>query len=94
MPTNCQGPAAHVCASPLKCLLWLSDCQSSSVLTVPCVVYTGQQFSTRVDVLSKEFVAELEKLQVRHICMFHLVHSCRCCCIVQGRDLVCRGETV
>jgi predicted unusual protein kinase regulating ubiquinone biosynthesis (AarF/ABC1/UbiB family) len=26
----------------------------------------GQQFSTRVDVLSKEFVAELEKLQVGH----------------------------
>jgi predicted unusual protein kinase regulating ubiquinone biosynthesis (AarF/ABC1/UbiB family) len=24
----------------------------------------GQQFSTRVDVLSKEFVRELEKLQV------------------------------
>jgi len=30
----------------------------------PTFIKIGQQFSTRVDVLSQEFVKELEKLQV------------------------------
>jgi predicted unusual protein kinase regulating ubiquinone biosynthesis (AarF/ABC1/UbiB family) len=32
----------------------------------PTFIKIGQQFSTRVDVLSPEFIKELEKLQVRH----------------------------
>lgn len=34
----------------------------------PTFIKIGQQFSTRVDVLSQEFIKELEKLQVRVGC--------------------------
>lgn len=38
-----------------------------------CVPQIGQQFSTRVDVLSPEFVQELEKLQVRVLKSFSIL---------------------
>lgn len=39
------------------------------------MVQIGQQFSTRVDVLSKEFVSELEKLQVRRTSLSRLMQT-------------------
>lgn len=57
------------------CVEFVVDTSALAVLLWACVslqfIKIGQQFSTRVDVLSPEFVKELEKLQVggegRHI---------------------------
>lgn len=43
----------------------------------PTFIKIGQQFSTRVDVLSPEFVKELEKLQVIHRCCWLNISSVR-----------------
>lgn len=53
----------------------------------PTFIKIGQQFSTRVDVLSPEFVKELEVLQVRLLLLllWWPVHACR----VYQRVLCC-----
>lgn len=47
----------------------------------PTFIKIGQQFSTRVDVLSPEFVKELEKLQV-----CNKLHAAVHCCIVHHNN--------
>ena len=53
--------AARVVERRQRLAAWLRE---GLVRLGPTFIKIGQQFSTRVDVLSKEFVAELEKLQV------------------------------
>lgn len=53
-----------------KLAIWVRE---GLVKLGPTFIKIGQQFSTRVDVLSPEFVKELEKLQVRatiHLFLF------------------------
>lgn len=54
-------PAA-VSARKKELAIWLRE---GLVKLGPTFIKIGQQFSTRVDVLSPEFVKELEQLQVR-----------------------------
>jgi predicted unusual protein kinase regulating ubiquinone biosynthesis (AarF/ABC1/UbiB family) len=49
-------------AAAAAAAVWLRE---GLVRLGPTFIKIGQQFSTRVDVLSPEFVKELEKLQVR-----------------------------
>lgn len=51
-----------VSARKKELAIWLRE---GLVKLGPTFIKIGQQFSTRVDVLSPEFVKELEKLQVR-----------------------------
>ncbi len=65
---------ARVVERRQKLAAWLRE---GLVRLGPTFIKIGQQFSTRVDVLSKEFVAELEKLQVQYF-----PHSC-CWCLAR-----------
>lgn len=51
-----------------KLAIWVRE---GLVKLGPTFIKIGQQFSTRVDVLSPEFVKELEKLQVHIHCSVH-----------------------
>ena len=62
-----------------KLAAWLRD---GLVKLGPTFIKIGQQFSTRVDVLSKEFVAELEMLQVGR--RPRKLAACLCLSLVQA----------
>lgn len=55
-----------------KLAIWVRE---GLVRLGPTFIKIGQQFSTRVDVLSPEFVKELEKLQVSSTACYPV-----CCC--------------
>jgi len=52
--------ARCLCTAPQELAIWLRE---GLVRLGPTFIKIGQQFSTRVDVLSPEFIKELEKLQ-------------------------------
>ena len=60
-----------------KMAIWVRE---GLVKLGPTFIKIGQQFSTRVDVLSPEFVKELEKLQVG-IGAAVALHHLQCCCM-------------
>ncbi len=55
----------------------------------PTFIKIGQQFSTRVDVLSPEFVKELEKLQV-----CNMLHAAVHCCKLHHDNMVTHANFI